>query len=156
MAPECDFDLRRSNNVDITILARFDRCRSQVERQHVINRLKPRGFVMSNHIIDRLFTSFEDLEHAIISAKRTLLQKGNVPDSVLQRLSSYDGILDRQRALARDLCGHINNNNWTEVNRHVSLINGLSAMIRDDARAILSSLALNSDAASAEDEQNFC
>jgi len=41
------------------------------------------------------------------------------------------------------------------VNRHVSLINGLSAMIRDDARSILSSLALNTD--SQEDEDiNIC
>ena len=111
---------------------------------------------MSNHIIERLFTSFEDLEHAIVSAKQTLIQKGNVPESVLERLNSYDGILDRQRALARELCEHISNNNWNEVNRHVSLINGLSAMIRDDARAILSSLAINSDMQAGEDEANFC
>ena len=111
---------------------------------------------MSNHIIERLFTSFGDLEHAIDSAKRTMLEKGNVPQAVMARLESYDGILEKQRNLARKLCEHINANNWAEVTRHVSLINGLSAMIRDDARAILSSLALNNDPMPEKDEINFC
>jgi hypothetical protein len=94
----------------------------------------------SAHIIDRLFTSFSELETAIESAKRTLRTKDNVPQEILARLDSYDGILAKQRGLATSLCDYMSRGDWSEVNRHVGLINGLSALIRDDARAILGAL----------------
>lgn len=110
---------------------------------------------MQNNIIERLFQSFTELEQAIAGAKHTLQAKESVSQTVLDRLDSYGGILQRQRNLAGALCEHIANKNWEEVNRHVTLINSLSAMIRDDARAILSSFAANSD--SQEDEDyTFC
>ncbi len=112
--------------------------------------------MQDNHIINRLYRSFEELEVAISSAKKTLQAKSNVPESVIERINSYDGILDKQRKLAQKLCLFINEGDWDEVARHVGLINGLSAMIRDDARAILSSLALNSDHAEENEEANFC
>ena len=96
---------------------------------------------MQANIIERLFSSFADLESAIKSAKSTLENKESVPREVIERLSSYDGILAKQRKLAFDLCEHLNKGNWDEVSRHVGIINGLSAMIRDDARSILSSLS---------------
>lgn len=109
----------------------------------------------NNNIINRLFSSFTELEQAIAGARETLAEKETVPDDVIKRLSSYDGILAKQRELAARLCDSINSGDWDEVSRQVGLINGLSAMIRDDARAILSSLALNSDFE--EDETpNFC
>ena len=111
---------------------------------------------MQSNIIERLFSSFEELETAISSAKKTLAKREVVPTEIMRRLNSYDGILLKQRVLAQKLCEHINSCNWDEVSRHVSLINGLSAMIRDDARAILSSLALNTDTEKEEEELNFC
>jgi len=106
-------------------------------------------------IIDRLFASFEDLDRAINSAKSTLATKESIPAEIIERLHSYDGILSKQRKLATELCDFINVGNWDEVTRHVSLINGLSAMIRDDARAILTALAVNSDLKK-DDEPNYC
>ena len=106
-------------------------------------------------IIERLFASFGELEKAIDSAKVTLAKKESIPAEIVERLHSYDGILVKQRALAVTLCEHINKGNWDEVTRHVGLINGLSALIRDDARAILGSLSSNGEAI-AEDERNFC
>jgi hypothetical protein len=111
---------------------------------------------MQENIIERLFDSFKDLESAITSARTTLAQKGELPEEVAKRLSSYDTILARQRNLAHELCEHINAGNWGEVSRHVGLINGLSGMIRDDARAILSALSLNTDRAPEESEINYC
>lgn len=111
---------------------------------------------MQNNIIERLFSSFIDLEDAIHSAKATLAKKRDVPAEVFERLNSYDGILLKQRILANELKAHIKRGNWNEVSRHVSLINGLSAMIRDDARAILSSLSLNTDTAQAGDSSHYC
>lgn len=114
------------------------------------------GNVMSNNIIDRLFSSFTELEDAIQSAQKSLEERGGIPESIKERLKSYDTILAKQRKLAQDLCCHISSGDWDEVSRHVNIINGLSAMIRDDARAILSSLALNSDAPAIEQEVNYC
>jgi hypothetical protein len=111
---------------------------------------------MQNNIIDRLFSSFTDLEQAIESAKVTLSKKETVPPEILERLRSYDGILVKQRALASTLCDHINKGNWDEVSRHVGLINGLSAMIRDDARAILTSLSLNTDTKQDDEDMVIC
>lgn len=96
---------------------------------------------MQGNIIDKLFASFTDLETAIESAKKTMAEKSFVSPEIMERLRSYDTILAKQRGLAQSLCDHIDGGNWDEVSRHVSLINGLSAMIRDDARAILSSLS---------------
>lgn len=112
---------------------------------------------MNNSVVERLFASFGELEKAIISAKKTLAARSTVPEEIVKRLDSYDTILAKQRNLAASLCDHIRGGNWDEVSRHVSLINGLSAMIRDDARAILSALSLNSDPQDAEtDDVNFC
>ena len=111
---------------------------------------------MQSNIIQRLFASFTDLEQAISGARQTLAEKGGVPTEVIQRLQSYDGILLKQRNLAQSLQEHMTQGNWDEVARHVSLINGLSAMIRDDARAILSTLALNTDKAQVDDSSHVC
>jgi len=110
----------------------------------------------NTNIIDRLFSSFAELETAIDGAKATLAKKKSVPDEIIRRLSSYDGILAKQRALAGSLCQHINKGEWDEVSRHVGLINGLSAMIRDDARAILSAISLNADNSTEDEITNFC
>jgi len=109
-----------------------------------------------HNIIDRLFSSFTELEKAITSARCTLEKRESIPEELVKRLRSYDGILLKQRALATKLCDHVNKNEWDEVTRHVSLINGLSAMIRDDARSILSALSANPDAADADDEMTIC
>lgn len=109
----------------------------------------------NNNIIERLFASFGDLEKAIEGAKVTLAKRESVPAELVERLNSYDGILVKQRALAVTLCEYINKGEWDEVTRHVGLINGLSALIRDDAKAILGSLSSNGDTV-ADDERNFC
>lgn len=112
---------------------------------------------MQNGIIERLFASFGELEQSIRSARHTLAEKGNVSSEVLERLDSYDTILSKQRKLADSLCSHIKSQNWNEVTRHVTLINGLSAMIRDDARLILGSISLNTDKGEGDsDFGNFC
>ena len=110
---------------------------------------------MQDNIINRLFSSFSELEVAISSARKTLAAKETIPTEILERLNSYDGILEKQRNLASCLCNHINKGDWDEVSRHVTLINGLSALIRDDARAILNALATPVEAEK-EDEANYC
>lgn len=112
---------------------------------------------MEGNILDRLFASFTELESAITKARATLSQRDSVPESVMKRLQSYDSILIKQRELASNLCSAISNKDWDEVTRHVSLINGLSAMIRDDAKAILQAISTNDPQLILEQEtENFC
>ena len=93
---------------------------------------------MNKLLINRLFESFNELERAIQTAKSTLEKKKEPPKDLLERIFNYEQILSKQRNLATSLCGHSALGNWDEVARHVRIINGLSAMIRDDAREILS------------------
>jgi len=101
-------------------------------------------------IIKRLFDSFGELERAIASAKITLKRQQQPPKAVLDRIGVYEDILQKQRKLATELCGYVSVGNWAEVSRHVQLINGLSAMIRDDAREILAGVQYMPTAAPSE------
>ena len=91
-------------------------------------------------MIERLRKSFDELDRAIQTAKRTLYQRSSVPIEVMDRVDNYEEILLKQRSLALDLETHLKNESWIEVSRHIQLINGLSSMIRDDARDILAYL----------------
>jgi hypothetical protein len=111
---------------------------------------------MESNIIERLFASFTELEAAITKARTTFKSRPSIPESVVRRLESYDSILAKQRSLAVSLCEAISRKNWDEVNRNVSLINGLSAMIRDDAKAILAAVATPEEATERDESENFC
>lgn len=111
---------------------------------------------MESNIIERLFSSFTELEGAITKARATLQSRDTVSPTVVRRLESYDTILSKQRALAVALCEAIAKKDWDEVSRHVTLINGLSAMIRDDAQAILHAISSNNDAPTDSETENFC
>lgn len=88
-------------------------------------------------LVGKLMDSFDDLDRCIEMTKEVLAQKKNVPSEVLHRIEQYSDVVLKQRALAEHLKSHIENENWDEVTRHVKIINGLSAMIRDDAQSIL-------------------
>lgn len=111
---------------------------------------------MNSNIIERLFASFTELEGAITKARETFKSRDSIPEGVVKRLESYDTILSKQRAIAVTLCEAIAAKDWDEVTRNVSLINGLSAMIRDDAQAILAAIATNQDGLTDEETSNFC
>jgi len=111
---------------------------------------------MESNIIERLFASFSELETAITKARNTFKSRSSVPDTVIRRLESYDTILAKQRSLAVTLCEAISRKNWDEVNRNVTLINGLSAMIRDDAKAILAAVVEPEQEAAEKESENFC
>ncbi len=106
---------------------------------------------MNKVIITRLFDSVHELERAILTAKATLEKKDQPPADLLTRIDSYQQILEKQRTLATTLCGHVTLGTWDEVARHIKLINGLSSMIRDDAREILA--AVNNSATSTESRE---
>jgi hypothetical protein len=93
---------------------------------------------MSDALVDKLLESFDELDRCIAVTKEVLGNKKGVPEDVVSRVDQYSDIVSKQRSLAEELRSHISGQNWSEVARHVKLINGLSTMIRDDAQAILS------------------
>ena len=109
-------------------------------------------------IVERLLGSFIELECAIENAKNTLAKNSKVPEQVFERLNSYTTIISRQRDLAHTLGEHMRKGEVHEVVRHVSLINGLSSMIIDDARLILASFNGDEEVFddAGNDSMNYC
>ena len=93
---------------------------------------------MNQDLVTKLLESFDELDRCIVVTKQVLSAREGVPTDVLARVDQYADIVVKQRSLAGGLRKYIECENWDEVARHVKLINGLSAMIRDDAQAILS------------------
>ena len=92
---------------------------------------------MNKIVISRIFESFHELERALVVARQTLEHYEAPDQKVIERLNQYEQILEKQRSLATALCGYASLNDWDQVARHVKLINGLSTMIRDDAKELV-------------------
>ena len=96
---------------------------------------------MTNPLVDKLLSSFSDLERSISVTKQSLSDKPGVPEDVLKRLDQYLDMVLKQKLIADELRAQIEKGNWDGVARNVKVINGLSAMIREDAQQILASAA---------------
>lgn len=112
---------------------------------------------MSNPLVDKLLTSFDELDRSISVTKQNLATKPGVPNDILLRLDQYAEMVAKQRILATDLRLQIENGKWDEVARAVKLINGLSSMIREDAQQILASAAMGTiESPVAKDSRLLC
>lgn len=92
---------------------------------------------MAHTLVNKLVESFDQLDRCIHATRSILETRPNVPGDVINRLQQYSDIVQKQRETAVDLQGLIAQENWEEVARRVKIINGLSAMIRDDAQEII-------------------
>jgi hypothetical protein len=92
--------------------------------------------------IEQLFGSMNGLGAAIKSAREKLTQRSGIVPGIIERLDSYDSILVKQRDLAVQLCRHLQSGEVAEIERLVTLINGLSRFVSEDVREVLSSLKL--------------
>lgn len=100
--------------------------------------------------IEQLFSSMNGLGAAIKSAREKLALRSGIVPGIVERLDSYDSILDKQRDLAVQLCRHLNSGDVAEVERLVALINGLSRFVSEDVRDVLSGLKLKTPESSEE------
>lgn len=96
------------------------------------------GNEMSELLVNKLLESFDELDRCISRTRAKLSEKTDISEDIMARVDQYSDIVAKQRDLAHGLRRFLTEQNWDEVTRHVRLINGLSAMIRDDARSILS------------------
>jgi|GEM_PF-2116524 len=92
---------------------------------------------MKHISIARLFRSLGQLEDALAKAKSSLQNKDEVPQAILERLCSYEQILEKQKKMSLSLCDYLEKNDWLQVNRHLKMINALSTMLQEDARGII-------------------
>ena len=93
---------------------------------------------MPQAIIKKLFDSLNELESSVKLAKKMFCRDSSEKaDQLLARIEYYEEVLGKQKRLASSLCDYIRTENWAEVNRHVKLINGLSALVSDDARGLI-------------------
>jgi hypothetical protein len=91
------------------------------------------------NIVDKLEQSLDDLETAINSAK---VRINKVPE-LAPRVASYEEMLAKQRLLTQELRVEVSNPETasaSNITRLVNLINGISAMIKDDALEVLNEL----------------
>jgi len=91
-------------------------------------------------IIARLSKSIDELEHSIIQATEALSLKFGENHSTTIRLNEYNKAIQNQRKQIEKLTEAIQNNNFEEISRGVSIINGLSHMIKEDAKGLVESM----------------
>ena len=104
---------------------------------------------MKLDLMDNLFNALDALEESILSTRTILNNNKKLNKNSYQvRLNSYEEALSKQKKLANELDIYIkttapSSNTSAEIKRRVDLINGLSIMIRDDARELTLELLYN-------------
>ena len=91
---------------------------------------------MQTDLIVRLKTSIDYLEESIKDALRAFKSRGASSDK-LNRLNEYFKLVEAQRGYIAELEAKISNHELDDLSRLVSLINGVSTMIKEDARSLL-------------------
>jgi len=91
--------------------------------------------MVGDSILVRFKESLEELGKSIKLAKMSLQDK--VSPEVLDRVNQYDDIHLKQLELYEDLVVAVENHDSGSIDRIVGLVNGLSTMLRDDARVCL-------------------
>lgn len=92
---------------------------------------------MNKFVLRKLLQSFTELESAITNARKSIEKCSTPQAEILTRITSYEDILLKQKIYVGELCQQMHLKNWSEVSRVIRIINGLSTMIRDDARELL-------------------
>lgn len=86
-------------------------------------------------ILDRLTKSIDELESAIEKAGEAAREHGR--DGLQGRLDSYREACCHQRELVQELKGFIQRDELDSIFPIVEKINGISALVRDDAKSVL-------------------
>jgi hypothetical protein len=90
--------------------------------------------------LDRFYSSLNDLQGSFDEVRRKLAHVDTVPEMVLDRLASYQEICDKQRAYGTMLRLYLIEENFEEVARCISMINGLSVLMLEDVPDFIYSL----------------
>lgn len=94
-----------------------------------------------HEILNRLAQAVFALEDAILAAKKTILSKSYYPEEAIDRLDHYMNIVEQQKMLFPVITKNIESGKHDELLLQVQKVNGLSQLIRDDAKELLAILA---------------
>jgi hypothetical protein len=94
-----------------------------------------------SEVLNRLSQAITQLEDAVFAAKDTIENKPEYPLEAIERLDHYLEIVAQQRSTLLAISDLMDAGNMEQLAIEVHKVNGLSAMIRDDARELLGVLA---------------
>lgn len=94
-----------------------------------------------SEVLKRLSQAITELEEAVYAAKDVIENKPEYPMAAIERLDHYLTIVEQQRGCLLAISDLMDEKNFEALTLEVQKINGLSAMIRDDARELLGVLA---------------
>lgn len=99
---------------------------------------------MDISIIEKLNQSVDSLEYSIHTAAKSIVSKYGEDHTASKRLQQYSSAINSQRSYIENLNQAVQNNNLDETYRLIQIINGISTLIKDDARALVECLYNNS------------
>lgn len=91
---------------------------------------------MDNQLLIRLKESISYLEESIHSAMSAMKGRG-ASGGTLNRIQEYFKLVEAQKKYIAELEKKIVDNDLSDLSRLVSLINGISGMIKEDAKTLL-------------------
>jgi hypothetical protein len=94
-----------------------------------------------SEVLKRLSQAISQLEDAVFAAKDTIENKPEYPLAAIERLDHYLAIVAQQRSTLLTISDLIDAGKMEELTIEVQKVNGMSEMIRDDARELLGVLA---------------
>jgi len=98
-------------------------------------------FHQKSEVLRRLSQAITQLEEAVWAAKETIESKPEYPIEAIERLDHYLNIVAQQRYSLLTISDLIDQGDFESLTQEVSKVNGLSAMIREDAKELLGVLA---------------
>jgi hypothetical protein len=90
---------------------------------------------MEQTVLDKLKESIDSLDQSVSSALLALEKKQADPKKI-SRVHEYKTLIVTQKQYVTELETKILANDLSELDRLVSIINGISALIRDDAKCL--------------------
>lgn len=87
--------------------------------------------VAISDVLARLWVQIEMLEESIITAKYS------VPESHLDRIEAYEGIVQKQKELMTQVESSLESNDFETLAQQLKVVNSLSYFIKDDAATLL-------------------
>jgi hypothetical protein len=102
----------------------------------------------NTEMIDRLYNALQLLEDGLADAKVVLDKNKSIKRELYEsRISTYEEIITKQRSLTHELEQIIMSPNTAEttstIHRYISLITGLSEMLKNDIRDLLYTVIYN-------------
>ncbi len=90
--------------------------------------------------LQQLERSLTNLEAAIDGVHKRFTERNDVPEHIIKRINQYRDICARQHILCSELKFDIEEQDIEQVAQQIKVINGLSSMLVDDVKQLLSGM----------------